>query len=371
LSSRLKIVTIGPFPPLRGGISDFHESLVAQLNKKNDVTVLSFKSLYPKILFPGKSQYNQDKSVFDDIHTMLNPLSFLSWFKGRSLIKKKDPDRLIISYWSFFFIPIYMFLLGSIKKGNRYVLFHNVVSHENRIFEKFFLKIFIKKIDHCIVMNEYNEKLILQINPKAKIIKNFHPIYELPYSDSKRNIYKNDLKIEKKKTILFFGLIREYKGLDLLINAIALSKDRLNNLKVLIVGENYESLDPYHKMIADHQMEESFIFVNRFVNKVDIKKYFLSSDLVILPYKSASQSGILSLAYNFNRPVIVTNVGGLSDYISDNKSGFIAQPNSRDISNKINMFFEKNLFQKMSEFIKNDKKRFSWKSFEQKLDLHG
>ena len=371
MSSRLKIVTIGPFPPLRGGISDFHESLVAQLNKKNDVTVLSFKSLYPKILFPGKSQYNQDKSVFDDIHTMLNPLSFLSWFKGRSLIKKKDPDRLIISYWSFFFIPIYMFLLGSIKKGNRYVLFHNVVSHENRIFEKFFLKIFIKKIDHCIVMNEYNKKLILQINPKAKIIKNFHPIYELPYSDSKRNIYKNDLKIEKKKTILFFGLIREYKGLDLLINAIALSKDRLNNLKVLIVGENYESLDPYHKMIADHQMEESFIFVNRFVNKVDIKKYFLSSDLVILPYKSASQSGVLSLAYNFNRPVIVTNVGGLSDYISDNKSGFIAQPNSRDISIKINMFFVENLFQKMSEFIKNDKKRFSWKSFEQKLDLHG
>ena len=371
MSSRLKIVTIGPFPPLRGGISDFHESLVAQLNKKNDVTVLSFKSLYPKILFPGKSQYNQDKSVFDDIHTMLNPLSFLSWFKGRSLIKKKDPDRLIISYWSFFFIPIYMFLLGSIKKGNRYVLFHNVVSHENRIFEKFFLKIFIKKIDHCIVMNEYNKKLILQINPKAKIIKNFHPIYELPYSDSKRNIYKNDLKIEKKKTILFFGLIREYKGLDLLINAIALSKDRLNNLKVLIVGENYESLDPYHKMIADHQMEESFIFVNRFVNKVDIKKYFLSSDLVILPYKSASQSGVLSLAYNFNRPVIVTNVGGLSDYISDNKSGFIDQPNSRDISIKINMFFVENLFQKMSEFIKNDKKRFSWKSFEQKLDLHG
>jgi len=217
LSSRLKIVTIGPFPPLRGGISDFHESLVAQLNKKNDVTVLSFKSLYPKIFFPGKSQYNQDKSLFDDTHTILNPLSFLSWFKGWSLIKKKDPDRLIISYWSFFFIPIYMFLLGSIKKGNRYVLFHNVVSHENRIFEKFFLRLFIKKIDHCIVMNEYNEKLILQINPKAKIIKNFHPIYELPYLDSKRNFYKNDLKIEKKKTILFFGLIREYKGLDLLI----------------------------------------------------------------------------------------------------------------------------------------------------------
>ena len=240
-----------------------------------------------------------------------------------------------------------------------------------RIFEKFLLKLFIKKIDYCIVMNEYNEKLILQINSRAKIIKNFHPIYELPYSDSSSNIYKKDLNIEKKKTILFFGLIRQYKGLDLLINAIALSKDKLNDLKVLVVGENYQSLDRYHKIIRDCDIEDSFIFVNNFISKADIKKYFLSSDLVVLPYKSASQSGVLSLAYNFNRPVIITDVGGLSDYVSDNKSGFIVQPNSQDISNKINMFFEKNLFEEMSEFIKSDKKRFSWESFEEKLDLYG
>ena len=371
MSSRLKIVTIGPFPPLRGGISDFHESLVAQLSKKNNVSVLNFKSLYPKILFPGKSQYTEYKNTSDSVQTTLNPLNILSWFKGKSFIKKKNPDRLIISYWSFFFIPIYMFLLGSIKKGHRYVLFHNVISHENRIFEKFFLKLFIKKIDRCIVMNEYNEKLILQINPKAKIIRNFHPIYEIPYKDDKRNFYKKDLNIQKNNVVLFFGLIRKYKGLDLLINAIALSKDKVNNLKVLIVGENYEPMDTYHKMIADHQMEESFIFVNNFIGKTDIEKYFLSSDLVILPYKSASQSGVLSLAYNFNRPVIVTNVGGLADYISDNKSGFITQPNSQDISNRINIFFEKDLFKDMSQFIKDDKKRFSWKSFEQKLDLYG
>ncbi|HIF29845.1 MAG: glycosyltransferase [bacterium] len=371
MSSRLKIVTIGPFPPLRGGISDFHESLVIQLSKRNDVTVLDFKSLYPKIFFPGKSQYSLDKSIFNNIHTILKPLNFFSWLKGKSLIRKKNPDRLILSYWSFFFIPIYMFLLGSTKRGNRYVLFHNVISHENRIFEKFLLKLFIKKIDYCIVMNEYNEKLILQINSRAKIIKNFHPIYELPYSDSSSNIYKKDLNIEKKKTILFFGLIRQYKGLDLLINAIALSKDKLNDLKVLVVGENYQSLDRYHKIIRDCDIEDSFIFVNNFISKADIKKYFLSSDLVVLPYKSASQSGVLSLAYNFNRPVIITDVGGLSDYVSDNKSGFIVQPNSQDISNKINMFFEKNLFEEMSEFIKSDKKRFSWKSFEEKLDLYG
>ncbi|MDG2188956.1 MAG: glycosyltransferase [Candidatus Marinimicrobia bacterium] len=370
MSSRLKIVTIGPFPPLRGGISDFHEALVNQISKKSDVKVLNFKSLYPKIFFPGKSEYSNNKSSFKNVNTILNPLNVLSWIKGKSLIKENNTDKVIISYWSFFFIPVYMFLLGSVKKENRYVLFHNVISHENKPFEKFLLRHFIKIIGHCIVMNNYNKELILKINPKASIINNYHPIYELPYLDNSSNNYKTDLNIKTKKTILFFGLIREYKGLDLLINAIGLSKNKIKDLKVLVVGENYESLEKYHKMIRAHNMKDSFTFINSFVDKGDIKKYFLSSELVVLPYKSASQSGVLSLAYNFNRPVITTDVGGLSDYVSDKKSGFIVDPNSEDISKKINMFFDENLFETMSKFIKDNKKIFSWESFEKKLKLY-
>ena len=155
MSSRLKIVTIGPFPPLRGGISDFHESLVNQISKKSDVKVLNFKSLYPKILFPGKSEYGNSKSGFKNVNTILNPLNVLSWIKGKSLIRENNTDKLIISYWSFFFIPVYMFLLGSVKKENRYVLFHNVISHENKPFERFLLQRFIKIIGHCIVTVSY------------------------------------------------------------------------------------------------------------------------------------------------------------------------------------------------------------------------
>ena len=194
-------------------------------------------------------------------------------------------------------------------------------------------------------ISKISKELILKINPKASIINNYHPIYELPYIDNSSNNYKADLNIKTKKTILFFGLIREYKGLDLLINAIGLSKNKIKDLNVLVVGENYESLEKYHKMIRAHNMEDSFTFINSFVDKGDIKKYFLSSELVVLPYKSASQSGVLSLAYNFNRPVITTDVGGLSDYVSDKKSGFIVDPNSEDISKKINMFFDENLFE--------------------------
>ena len=363
MSSRLKIVTIGPFPPLRGGISDFHESLVNQISKKSDVKVLNFKSLYPKILFPGKSEYGNSKSGFKNVNTILNPLNVLSWIKGKSLIRENNTDKLIISYWSFFFIPVYMFLLGSVKKENRYVLFHNVISHENKPFERFLLKRFIKIIGHCIVMNNYNKELILKINSKANIISNFHPIYEIPYVVNSNNNYKADLNINTEKTILFFGLIREYKGLDLLINAIALSRNKIKDLKVLVVGENYESLEKYHEMIRAKNMEDSFIFINHFVDKDDIKKYFLSSELVVLPYKSASQSGVLSLAYNFNRPVVITNVGGLSDYVSDKKSGFIVEPDPVHISKKINMFFEENLFEMMSKFIKDNKKISAWESF--------
>ena len=370
MSSRLKIVTIGPFPPLRGGISDFHESLAKQLSRRNDVKILNFKSLYPKIFFPGKSQYGTNKSTFNNVYTILSPLNIISWIKGRSFLKKNNPDKLIVSYWNFFFIPLYIFLLSSVKRGNRYVLFHNVVSHENRFFENFFLKYFLNKIDYCIVMNDHNKGLIREINSRVNIISNLHPIYDIPQSNTLNIVHKQDLDIEGKKTILFFGLIRKYKGLDLLIKAIALSKEKVDNLKVLVVGESYDSLKPYYTMIEKFGIEDHFIFIDSFVNKDDIEKYFLSSELVILPYKSASQSGILSLAYNFNRPVIVTDVGGLSDYVSDERSGFIVAPNPKDISDKINVFFNSGLFNSMSDFIKGYKNRFSWKLFEERLNLY-
>ena len=370
MSSRLKIVTVGPFPPLRGGISDFHDSLVKQLSKSSDVTVLNFKSLYPKIFFPGKSQYGSNQSSFKNVYTILGPLNIISWIKGRFFLKKNNPDKLIVSYWNFFFIPLYIFLLGSVRKGNRYVLFHNVFSHERKIFESLFLKYFLNKIDYCIVMNNHNKKLIQTINSKVKIINNLHPIYDIPKSNTPNNIHKKDLKIEGKKTILFFGLIREYKGLDLLIKSIQLSKEKVDNLKVLVVGESYQSLKPYHRMIKELGIEDHFIFINRFIAKSSIEKYFLSSDLVVLPYKSASQSGILSLAYNFNRPVIVTDVGGLSEYVSNERSGFIVEPNPKNISDKINIFFNSNLFSEMSNFIQDHKEKFSWKLFEERLNLY-
>ena len=160
----MKIVTIGPFPPLRGGISDFHYALFKQLSKNNDVSVINFKKLYPNILFPGKTQY-QDKKVNDDnVYSVINPINIFTWFRGKKIIKKINPDKVIISYWHFFFIPVYLYLLKRIKKGNRYILFHNVISHQNKPYERYLLKLLLKHVDYCIVMNSFSRNQIINLN---------------------------------------------------------------------------------------------------------------------------------------------------------------------------------------------------------------
>ena len=140
----MKIITIGPFPPLRGGISDFHHALFKQLSKSNDVSVINFKKLYPNILFPGKTQYQDKKVDNDNIYSVINPINIFTWFRGKKIIKKINPDRVIISYWHFFFIPVYLYLLKCTKKGNRYILFHNVISHQNKPYERYLLRLLLK-----------------------------------------------------------------------------------------------------------------------------------------------------------------------------------------------------------------------------------
>lgn len=364
----MKIVTIGPFPPLRGGISDFHYALFKQLSKNNDVSVINFKKLYPNILFPGKTQYQDKKVNNDNVYSVINPINIFTWFRGKKIIKKINPDKVIISYWHFFFIPVYLYLLKRIKKGNRYILFHNVISHQNKPYERYLLKLLLKHVDYCIVMNSFSRNQIINLNKDKEIIDAFHPLYRVDSRSYTKDTAKEALKISNKNVILFFGLIRDYKGLDLLINSVKYLNNRISDLKVLVVGENYESMSKYYDLIDKANLKDKFLFDLQFVGEHDTIKYFISSDIVVLPYKTASQSGIISLAYNFNRPVVVTDVGGLKEYVVENKTGFIVNPDEKDLSDKINYFFENKLFEEMSLFIKNYKEKFSWKNFEEKIN---
>jgi glycosyltransferase involved in cell wall biosynthesis len=217
-------------------------------------------------------------------------------------------------------------------------------------------------------MNSFSRNQIINLNQDKEIIDAFHPLYCVDSRSYTKDTAKEALKISSKNVILFFGLIRDYKGLDLLINSVKYLNNRIADLKVLVVGENYESMSKYYDLIDKANLKDQFLFDLQFVEEHNIAKYFISSDIVVLPYKTASQSGIISLAYNFNRPVIVTDVGGLREYVVENKTGFIVNPDEKDLSNKINYFFENKLFEEMSLFIKNYKDKFSWKNFEERIN---
>ena len=217
-------------------------------------------------------------------------------------------------------------------------------------------------------MNSFSKNQIINLNKDKEIIDAFHPLYRVDSRSYTKDTAKEALKISNKNVILFFGLIRDYKGLDLLINSVKYLNNRVSDLKVLVVGENYESMSKYYDLIDKANLKDKFLFDLQFVEEHNTAKYFISSDIVILPYKTASQSGIISLAYNFNRPVVVTDVGGLKEYIVENKTGFIVNPDEKDLSDKINYFFENKLFEEMSLFIKNYKEKFSWKNFEEKIN---
>lgn len=370
MNKPLKIASIGPYFPFRGGISDFHKDLIKQLKISHNIEVINFKKLYPNFLFPGKSQTVNKKLNSNNIsRRILNPLSVFSWNRAIRYINQFDADVIIISYWHPFFALMFSYLSKRLKSKKIYFLMHNAESHERFPFEKYLVKKMLKQATHIVTMNDKEKNKIINLKVKGKILKSFHPIYNKQFNELDRNVFKNELGLDRNHVILFFGLIRSYKGLDILINSISLLKKTIPTLKVLIVGEPYMSMKKYFLQINKLGLQEFFIFDNNFVEEHNLKKYFLSSDLVVLPYKKSTQSGVLSLSMNFNIPSLVSSNGGLKDYILNNQTGFVSSLKPEDISAIIEKYFNNNLYQSMSDNIKNHKKNFTWDKFEESLQL--
>tara|TARA_B100000886_G_scaffold50653_1_gene31151 strand:+ start:185 stop:1300 length:1116 start_codon:yes stop_codon:yes gene_type:complete len=370
LNNNLKIVSIGPYIPFRGGISDFHKYLANQISLKHNVTILNFKKLYPKILFPGKSQYKDINLERNSSLRILNPLNFLSWKRAIKKINQLNSDIVIFSYWHPFFSPMYSFIAKRISAKKIYFLIHNVKSHQFFPFQDFIFRKMIKNATHLVVMNQNEIKKLKKYNFKGKIISSFHPIYDIDFNRDHRNQFRSELGIKSEPIILFFGLIRPHKGLEILIKAVNKIKVQIPDLKVFIVGEPYTDLKNYISLIKKYGIESSFIFDSNFVNDEKLMKYFLSSDVLVLPYKKATQSGVLSLSMNFNLPSIVSSEGGLKDYVINEKTGYIVNPNKVDFADAILAFFKNNMYDKMSSNIVNHKKNFTWEKFEENLKIY-
>ena len=363
----MKIVLVGPFPPYRGGISMFNHSLAKELEKKHDVHRISFSLQYPKILFPGKTQYFDFKD--ENSKELINSINPLSWIKTANYIKKLSPDLIVFQYWMSFFAPAFNSIVKHVKKDcNAKIMVNcnNIKSHEPKPGDNILTKSFFKNCDLFMVMSSVVEEELKSLVTKPNYKKSPHPLYEVFGNQVSKNNAKDELKLGDEKIILNFGLVRDYKGLDILINAAKIIKNKINNFKILVVGECYGDEQKYLKLAQKNNVDDVIDFRFGFVPNEIVNYYFCASDLVVLPYKSASQSGIVPIAYHFNKPVIVTNVGGLPEVVEIGKSGLVCEPTVKDISQNIIDLLNSDLTS-YNKFISEYKNNFSWSSFSKNM----
>jgi glycosyltransferase involved in cell wall biosynthesis len=345
-----KVVFFSALPPYRGGISDFSELVVSAMEQLCDLKAFTFKKQYPNFLFPGKTQLSLNKlsKSYPRIVSGFNPLSYFSAVRQ---LKKSSPTIFITNYWMTFFAPMNVFFSKSLKKDClKIAIIHNLIPHEKRFFDSFFNRIFVKSFDGFIVLSESVKKDLLAIDPAAKHCLLKHPCYNLFGEKIARKEAAAALGLDPtKKILLFFGLIRNYKGLDLLLQAFSnLNKEFI----LLIAGEVYGDEITYTNLIAKSK-NKNIHFVNQFIDEQYVKLYFSVADLCVLPYKSATQSGIQALANSFCLPVLISNVGGLAEDIVDEKNGFILHDiNPLAIQNKIEEIFNENKLIQVEENLK-------------------
>jgi glycosyltransferase involved in cell wall biosynthesis len=347
-----KVVFFSALPPYRGGISDFSELVVSAMEKQHDLKAFTFKKQYPNFLFPGKTQLSHNKLAksYPRIVSGFNPLSYFSAVRQ---LKKSSPTIFITNYWMTFFAPMNVFFAKSLKKDClKIAIIHNLIPHEKRFFDSFFNRIFVKSYDGFIVLSESVKKDLLAIDPDAKYCLLKHPSYNQFGDKIARKEAAAALGLDPtKKILLFFGLIRNYKGLDLLLQAFSnLNKEFI----LLIAGEVYGDEITYTSLISKSK-NKNIHFVNQFIDEQDVKLYFSVADLCVLPYKSATQSGIQALANSFCLPVLISNVGGLAEDIVDEKNGFMLNDiNPLAIQNKIEEIFNENKLTQIEENLKMD-----------------
>ncbi len=364
----LKIFIIGPAFPLRGGPAQFNENLCLELNKEgHDAQIISYKLQYPNFLFPGSSQFEKSGSapLGIKIHTILNTINPFNWLMVARFIRKQKPDFILFRYWLPFFGPC-LGTIGKLVKSHTKVLAltDNIIPHEKRIGDHIFTKYFVKNCDGFIAMSKVvlNDLSIFTQNLNKAYSP--HPMYEnygdpisIDLARKKLNLNPHD------KIILFFGLIRHYKGLDILLEALAAPEIKNQGVKLLIAGEFYDDKNFYLQLIKKLNLQDCVIVHDKFIPNDEVRDYFCASNLVAQTYRNATNSGVTMVGYFYEKPMLVTNVGGLSEIVPNEVCGYVVENNCALISEKVVDFFANN---RENEFVKNvkiEKKKYEWIEF--------
>ncbi len=366
----LSVVIIGPAYPLRGGgLASFNERLAREFQYQHDnVTIYTFSLQYPSFLFPGTSQYSNEQAPTDlNIKVCINSINPFNWIKIGNELKKLRPDIIVVRYWLPFMGPCLGTILRIAKKNHHTKIIciaDNILPHEKRVGDKQFTSYFIKPVDAFITMSDkvMNDLRLFTNKPARKLV---HPLYDnfgdrIDKAEARKHL---NLNVDDR-IILFFGFIREYKGLDILLETMALLKQQLPNSqflipKLLVAGEFYKDRKLYDDIIEQNNLQPLVILRTNFIADSEVKYYLSAADFVIQPYRNATQSGVTPLAYHFEKPMLVTNVGGLPDLVPDEKVGLIAEPNAESIAQKIRQLYTLGEAHFLP-YLKEEKKKYSW-----------
>jgi glycosyltransferase involved in cell wall biosynthesis len=393
---RRKVVIIGPAYPLRGGLATFDQRLCVQFNQEDfDCCIYSFSLQYPALLFPGKTQYSTDPPPKDiEIYSVINSIYPINWVQVGNELKRIRPDIIVVRYWLPLMGPALGTILRRVRKNKHtriIAITDNVIPHEKRPFDVPFTRYFLAGCDAFITMSEKVMTDLRTFEPAKPAKQVLHPLYD-NFGDpvTKENARQHLNLKESDKIILFFGFIRKYKGLDLLLEAISVlkkeilkpvptkagsqnqepvptqagsetspDKSGIGNLKFLIAGEFYDDPKPYLQQIEESGIKDLLILRTDFIPDSEVKYYLCACDAVIQPYRSATQSGVTPLAYHFEKPMIVTNVGSLPSLVPHEKAGLVCEAEPVSIANAITRYFELGE-QHFIPHLRIEKQKYSW-----------
>jgi len=358
-----KVVIIGPAHPLRGGLATFNQRLAKEfIDTGNECSIYSFSLQYPSFLFPGKTQYTNEPAPEGlEIHSVINSINPLNWIKIGNRLRKKRPDIIVVRYWLPFMGPALGTILRRVRK-NKHIriicIADNIIPHEKRAGDKAFTKYFLKSCDAFVTMSEkvLNDLRSFEKTKPAMLVH--HPLYDAFGAIVSKKEARHHLGLnENDKIILFFGFIRKYKGLDTLLDAMRLLKD--SNTRLLVAGEFYEDEEPYREQINRLGISDQLILRTDFIPDSEVKYYLCAADAVVQPYRNATQSGVTPLAYHYEKPMIVTDVGGLPSLVPNEKAGLVVKPDAKSIAEGILRFYQlgENYF---IPHLRSEKQKYSW-----------
>ena len=367
MNERQKVIIIGSAHPLRaGGISTFNERLARAFQEEgHDTSIYNFSLQYPSFLFPGKSQYSSDPPPGDlKIITTINSINPFNWFRVGNRIRKLNAGIIVVRYWIPFMAPCLGTINRLVKKNRRsriVAITDNVIPHERRPGDRLLTKYFIGSADAFIAMsdavmedlNEFDREKPRKVVP--------HPLYD-NFGEPVPKVRARELLglDPERKYLLFFGLIRDYKGLDLLLKAMAMPEMKEQDIHLIVAGEFYAEEDKYREIVRENRLGEKVSMENKFIANEDVFKYFCAADLVVQPYKSATQSGVTQVAYHFNKPMVVTDVGALAQMVPHGVAGYVVKPDPGQISSSILDFYRNNREEELVSNVMEEKKRYTW-----------